>query len=96
MVTKSDNSVARVQGLGFKLLPLSEKINNSLKSFSITTINITFYALNTVFLEEIWKKSEKKISWIFLGAPNAQKCPKNADFGIPPNESLVEKYPFFL
>ena len=76
MVTKSDNSVARVQGLGFKLLPLSEKINNSLKSFLITTINITFYALNTVFLEEIWKKSEKKIPEFFWGLRtlnNAQK-----------------------
>ena len=76
MVTKSDNSVARVQGLGFKLLPLSEKINNSLKSFLITTINITFYALNTVFLEEMWKKSEKNVPENFFGLrtlKNAQK-----------------------
>ena len=75
MVTKSDNSVARVQGLGFKLLPLSEKINNSLKSFLITTINITFYALNTVFLEEIWKKSEEKK---FLNFFWGSECSKNA------------------
>ena len=46
-------SYAGVQGLGFKLLPPSEKINNSLISISILINNITFEGLNIAYLDEI-------------------------------------------
>ena len=62
-------TICQGQRSGFQVTATEQKNNNSLKSFSIITNNIMFEALNTVFLDEIWKKFLKH----FFGP----KMPKN-------------------
>ena len=63
-------TICQGQRSGFQVTATEQKNNNSLKSFSIITNNIMFEALNTVFLDEIWKKFLKH----FFGVHVQSNC----------------------